>query len=116
MPNILIKIRNCIAYVNPNSVPSGAVLVGGTATNVGQSRGIICMALCAQRLLRRALWSGGFKRIYSSYYFRQIVTINPVSLRIYLANFLAPANGILTYHLQVTYLKNEVINYGKILY
>ena len=35
MPNILIKIRNCIAYVNPNTVPSRAVLAGGTATNVG---------------------------------------------------------------------------------
>ena len=35
MTNILNFIRWALTHVNPNSVPSGAVLVGGTATNVG---------------------------------------------------------------------------------
>ena len=35
MTNILDFIRWALTHVNPNSVPSGAVLVGGTATNVG---------------------------------------------------------------------------------
>ena len=35
MTNILDFIRWALTHVNPNTVPSGAVLVGGTATNVG---------------------------------------------------------------------------------
>ena len=35
MTNVLDFIRWALTHVNPNSVPSGAVLVGGTATNVG---------------------------------------------------------------------------------
>ena len=35
MTNVLNFIRWALTHVNPNSVPSGAVLVGGTATNVG---------------------------------------------------------------------------------
>ena len=35
MTNVLDFIRWALTHVNPNTVPSGAVLVGGTATNVG---------------------------------------------------------------------------------
>ena len=35
MTNVLNFIRWALTHVNPESVPSGAVLVGGTATNVG---------------------------------------------------------------------------------
>ena len=35
MTNILDFIRWALTHVNPDTVPSGAVLVGGTATNVG---------------------------------------------------------------------------------
>ena len=35
MTNILDFIRWALTHVDPNTVPSGAVLVGGTATNVG---------------------------------------------------------------------------------
>ena len=35
MTNILDFIRWALTHVNPNSVPSGAVLANGTATNVG---------------------------------------------------------------------------------
>ena len=35
MTNVLNFIRWALTHVNPNSVPSGAVLAGGTATNVG---------------------------------------------------------------------------------
>ena len=35
MTNILDFIRWALTHVNPESIPSGAVLVGGTATNVG---------------------------------------------------------------------------------
>ena len=35
MTNVLDFIRWALTHVNPESVPSGAVLVGGTATNVG---------------------------------------------------------------------------------
>ncbi len=35
MTNVLDYIRWALTHVNPNTVPSGAVLVGGTATNVG---------------------------------------------------------------------------------
>ena len=35
MTNVLDFIRWALTHVNPDTVPSGAVLVGGTATNVG---------------------------------------------------------------------------------
>ena len=35
MKNVLDFIRWALIHVNPNTVPSGAVLAGGTATNVG---------------------------------------------------------------------------------
>ena len=35
MTSVLDFIRWALTHVNPNTVPSGAVLVGGTATNVG---------------------------------------------------------------------------------
>ena len=35
MTNILDFIRWALTHVNPNTVSSGAVLAGGTATNVG---------------------------------------------------------------------------------
>ena len=35
MTNILDFIRWALTHVNPNTVPSGAVLANGTATNVG---------------------------------------------------------------------------------
>lgn len=35
MTNVLDFIRWALTHVDPNTVPSGAVLVGGTATNVG---------------------------------------------------------------------------------
>ena len=35
MTNVLDYIRWALTHVNPDTVPSGAVLVGGTATNVG---------------------------------------------------------------------------------
>lgn len=35
MTNVLDFIRWALTHINPNTVPSGAVLVGGTATNVG---------------------------------------------------------------------------------
>ena len=35
MTNVLNFIRWALTHVNPDTVPSGAVLVGGTATNVG---------------------------------------------------------------------------------
>ena len=35
MTNVLDFIRWALTHVNPNTVPSGAVLAGGTATNVG---------------------------------------------------------------------------------
>ena len=35
MTNVLDYIRWALTHVNPGTVPSGAVLVGGTATNVG---------------------------------------------------------------------------------
>ena len=35
MTNVLDFIRWALTHVNPNTVPSGAVLVGGTATSVG---------------------------------------------------------------------------------
>ena len=35
MKNVLDFIRWALTHVDPNTVPSGAVLVGGTATNVG---------------------------------------------------------------------------------
>ena len=35
MTNVLDFIRWALTHANPNTVPSGAVLVGGTATNVG---------------------------------------------------------------------------------
>lgn len=35
MTNVLNFIRWALTHVNLNSVPSGAVLAGGTATNVG---------------------------------------------------------------------------------
>ena len=35
MTNVLDFIRWALTHVNPNTIPSGAVLVGGTATNVG---------------------------------------------------------------------------------
>ena len=35
MTNVIDFIRWALTHVNPNTVPSGAVLVGGTATNVG---------------------------------------------------------------------------------
>ena len=35
MTNILDFISWALTHVNPNSVPNGAVLAGGTATNVG---------------------------------------------------------------------------------
>ena len=35
MTNVLDFIRWALTHVNPNTVPSGAVLANGTATNVG---------------------------------------------------------------------------------
>lgn len=35
MTNVLDFIRWALTHVNPNTIPSGAVLAGGTATNVG---------------------------------------------------------------------------------
>ena len=35
MTNVFDFIRWALTHVNPNSVPSGAVLANGTATNIG---------------------------------------------------------------------------------
>ena len=59
MANVLNFIRWVLTHINPNIASSGAVLAGGTATNIGAEPWHYLYDTMWAKLLRRALRSGG---------------------------------------------------------
>lgn len=59
MTNVLNFIRWALIHVNLDTVPSGTVLAGGTATNVGAEPWHYLYDTMWAKLLRHALRRGG---------------------------------------------------------
>ena len=59
MTNVLNFIRWALIHVNLDTVPSGTMLAGGTATNVGAEPWHYLYGTVRAKLLRRALRRGG---------------------------------------------------------
>ncbi len=59
MTNVLNFIRWALIHVNLDTVPSGTVLAGGTATNVGAEPWHYLYGTMWAKLLRHALRRGG---------------------------------------------------------